>query len=146
MKKYIYVQCDNTGNGPCCHIYLIQRSKYCTVSSGHLIAFMASMKKDCNVKKVIVFPVPSRYVANQTLPGQELLNYSRIGNLFNSVEIDTCSIYLQCTRYTTCFCSYRCSELVNEADRRCGDLIGAAVERYNSLIGDALKEVRSSFL
>jgi hypothetical protein len=28
-------------------------------------------------KKVIVFPVPSRDVTNQTLPGLELLKYSR---------------------------------------------------------------------
>ncbi len=28
------------------------------------------------VKKVIVFPVPSRAVTNQALPGRELLNYS----------------------------------------------------------------------
>jgi hypothetical protein len=33
------------------------------------------------VKKVIVFPVPSRDVTNQTLPGWELLNYSRPGRV-----------------------------------------------------------------
>jgi hypothetical protein len=31
------------------------------------------------VKKIIVFPVPSWDVTNQTLPGRELLNYSRPG-------------------------------------------------------------------
>jgi hypothetical protein len=31
------------------------------------------------VKKVIVFSVPSRDVTNQTIPGRELLNYSRPG-------------------------------------------------------------------
>ena len=31
---------------------------------------------DCTVKKVSDFPVPSRDVTNQTLPGRELLNYS----------------------------------------------------------------------
>jgi|688.fasta_scaffold537622_1 hypothetical protein len=30
----------------------------------------------CTVKKVIIFPVPSRDVTNQTLSGRELLNYS----------------------------------------------------------------------
>jgi hypothetical protein len=32
-------------------------------------------------KKVIVFPVPSRYVIDQTLPGREYFNYSRPGRL-----------------------------------------------------------------
>ncbi len=32
-------------------------------------------------KKVIGFPVPSRDVTYQTLPGQELLNYSRPGRV-----------------------------------------------------------------
>jgi hypothetical protein len=34
------------------------------------------------VKKVIVFPVPSRDVTNHTLPGRELLNYSRPGRIW----------------------------------------------------------------
>jgi hypothetical protein len=34
------------------------------------------------VKKVIVFPVPSRDVTNQTLPGREFLNYSRRGRVW----------------------------------------------------------------
>jgi len=34
------------------------------------------------IKKVIVFPVTSWDVTNQTLPGQELLNYSRPGRVW----------------------------------------------------------------
>jgi hypothetical protein len=34
------------------------------------------------VKKVIVFPVPSRDVTNQTFPDQELLNYSLPGRVW----------------------------------------------------------------
>ncbi len=35
-----------------------------------------------SVKKVILFPVPSRDVTNQSLPGRELLNYSRPGRVW----------------------------------------------------------------
>jgi hypothetical protein len=35
-----------------------------------------------NVKKVIGFPVPSRDITNQTLPGQELLNFSRTSRVW----------------------------------------------------------------
>ncbi len=34
------------------------------------------------VKKIIVFPVPSRDVAHQTLPSRELLNYSLPGRVW----------------------------------------------------------------
>jgi hypothetical protein len=34
------------------------------------------------VKKVSDFPVPIRDVTNQTLPGQELFNYSRPGRVW----------------------------------------------------------------
>jgi hypothetical protein len=34
------------------------------------------------LKKIIVFPVPSRGVTNQTLSGRELLNYSRPGRVW----------------------------------------------------------------
>jgi hypothetical protein len=34
------------------------------------------------LKKVTVFPVPSRDVTNQNLPGRELLNYSRPGRVW----------------------------------------------------------------
>ncbi len=34
-------------------------------------------------KKVIVFPVPSGDVTNQSLPGQDLLNYSRPGRVWS---------------------------------------------------------------
>ncbi len=39
-------------------------------------------RKRYNVKKVIVFPVPSRDVTNQTLPGGEKFNYSRAGRVW----------------------------------------------------------------
>jgi hypothetical protein len=35
-----------------------------------------------SVKKVIVFPVPSRDVTNENLPGRKLLNYSRPGRIW----------------------------------------------------------------
>jgi hypothetical protein len=38
-------------------------------------------KPSYTVKNVIVFPVPNRDVTKQTLPGRELLNYSRPGRL-----------------------------------------------------------------
>jgi hypothetical protein len=52
------------------------------------------------VKKVAHFPLPSRDVTNQTLPGRELFNYSRLGRVLVSDipardrKID--NIFLQC--------------------------------------------------
>jgi hypothetical protein len=40
------------------------------------------VKPGYTVKKVIVFPVPSGDVINQTLHGRELLNYSRPGRVW----------------------------------------------------------------
>ncbi len=51
------------------------------------------------VKKVIVFPVPSRDVTNETLPGRELLHYSRPGRVwFVTSRLGTGTRYpfLQC--------------------------------------------------
>jgi hypothetical protein len=54
------------------------------------------------LKKVIVFPVPSRDVINQTLPGQELLNYSRPGRVWIVTSRlgtgKTINFFLQCMR------------------------------------------------
>ncbi len=43
---------------------------------------LVQQMRACTVKKVIVFPVPSRDVTNQTLPGRELLTYSRPGRVW----------------------------------------------------------------
>jgi hypothetical protein len=43
--------------------------------------FATMYAETCTVKKVIVFPGPSRDVTNQTPPGQELLNYYQQGRV-----------------------------------------------------------------
>jgi hypothetical protein len=53
------------------------------------------------VKKVSGFPVPSRDVTNQTLPGRELLNYSRSRGVWKETSrLGTgkqLTSFLQCT-------------------------------------------------
>jgi hypothetical protein len=39
--------------------------------------------KVCTVKKIIVFPVLSRDITNQTHPGREILDYSRPGRVWS---------------------------------------------------------------
>jgi hypothetical protein len=54
---------------------------FCIVSKNHMSGVHGNAKdtrnKSYTVKKVIVFPVPKQDVTNQTLPGRELLYYSR---------------------------------------------------------------------
>jgi hypothetical protein len=54
-------------------ILIIRKSLYLHVIDALVIIY--------TVKKGNDFPVPSRYVTNQTLPGRELLNYSRQGRV-----------------------------------------------------------------
>ncbi len=58
-------------------------------------------------KKVIVFPVPSRDVTNQNLPGRELLNYSRPGRVwFSDIPAGDGKMYnlfIQCTYFGVLF-------------------------------------------
>ncbi len=42
-----------------------------------ILLSLSPVNREHSEKKFIVFPVPSRDVTNQTLPGQELLNYSQ---------------------------------------------------------------------
>jgi hypothetical protein len=57
-------------------------------------------KEQYTVKKVIVFPVPSRDVTNQTLPGREKFNYSRPGRFWLVTSRQgtgkTITFFLQC--------------------------------------------------
>jgi hypothetical protein len=54
---------------------------YFTFSLDFLLRRDDVMIRRYTVKKVIVFPVPSRDVTNQTLPGRELLNFSLPGRV-----------------------------------------------------------------
>ncbi len=49
------------------------------------------------VKKVSVFPVLSRDVTNQTLPGREKINYSRPGRVYIPAgDGEIANLFLQC--------------------------------------------------
>ncbi len=94
------------------HLFCLANSRYaerervvrlCALfecAPSHCVRF-STARGLCTVKKVIVFPVPSRDVTNQTLPGRELLNYSWPGRVWLGMTYrlgmgKTITVFLQC--------------------------------------------------
>ncbi len=76
-------------------------------------------------KKVIVFPVHSRDVTNQSLPGRELLNYSRPGRVWLVTSP------LGTGKTITFFTVYTLSSLFSMALVQCTDIYSKVMKKYN---------------